>query len=54
MPRLKLSYFDSDGGRGEVARRAMSIGAVPFQDHRIPAPFHAVPLPGVVAYYDRH
>ncbi|MDH3212201.1 MAG: glutathione S-transferase family protein [Myxococcales bacterium] len=54
MSRLKLSYFDFNGGRGEVARLAMSLGGVPFEDHRIPVadwpsvrnrtPFHAVPL----------
>jgi len=54
MPQLKLSYFDFHGGRGEVARLAMSLGDVPFEDHRIPfadwpafrerTPFHAVPL----------
>ena len=53
-PNLKLSYFDFNGGRGEVARLAMSLGGVPFEDHRIPVagwpsvrnrtPFHAVPL----------
>jgi glutathione S-transferase len=53
MPRLELSYFDFSGGRGEVARLAMSLGAVPFEDHRIAfadwpsvrerTPFHAVP-----------
>lgn len=54
MPKLKLSYFDFDGGRGEPARLAMSIGGVAFEDHRIPlpdwpaerdqAPFHALPV----------
>lgn len=34
MPHLKLRYFDIDGGRGETARLAMSIGKVPFEDER--------------------
>ncbi len=54
MAKLKLSYFDFNGGRGEVARLALSLGGVPFEDHRIPIAdwpavkertrFHAVPL----------
>lgn len=54
MRKLKLSYFDFDGGRGEVARLAMSIGGIPFEDDRIPVsdwstvkqnmPLHAVPV----------
>jgi glutathione S-transferase len=54
MPKLELTYFDFHGGRGEVARLAMAIGSVPFDDHRIPVaswsdmrdktPLHAVPL----------
>jgi glutathione S-transferase len=53
MPELKLRYFDFNGGRGEAARLALSIGEVPFQDDRVPpadwpsvkerAPFHALP-----------
>ena len=35
MAKLKLSYFDFDGGRGEPARLALNIGGVPFEDHRI-------------------
>ncbi len=38
MPKLKLSYFDFHGGRGEVARLAMHIGGVPFEDDRIKGP----------------
>jgi len=34
MPRLKLRYFDLNGGRGETARLAMWIGNVPFEDER--------------------
>jgi glutathione S-transferase len=34
--RLKLTYFDFDGGRGEPARLALSIAAIPFNDHRVP------------------
>ena len=54
MSNLKLSYFDFSGGRGEVARLALVLGKVPFEDHRIPVadwssvkagtPFHAVPV----------
>ena len=54
LPKLKLSYFDFKGGRGEAARLALCIGEVPFEDHRIPLsswssvrdqmPFHAVPV----------
>ena len=35
MGRLKLTYFDFDGGRGEPARLALHIGGVAFEDHRI-------------------
>jgi len=54
MPKLKLSYFDFDGGRGEPARLALFIGGVPFEDHRIggkdwptfraETPFFAMPV----------
>ena len=54
MPKLKLSYFDFNGGRGEPARPALSLGGVEFEDRRIPfsewasvkpqTPFHAIPL----------
>jgi glutathione S-transferase len=53
MPKLKLSYFDMNGGRGEVARLALALGNVPFEDLRIPfkewaayrerTRFHAIP-----------
>jgi glutathione S-transferase len=53
MPKLTLSYFDMNGGRGEVARLALALGKVPFEDHRIPfaewaayrerTRFHAIP-----------
>lgn len=36
MPQLKLTYFDTHGGRGEPARLAMRIGNIPFEDHRFP------------------
>jgi len=36
MPKLKLTYFDFNGGRGEANRLAMAIGNVPFEDKRIP------------------
>ena len=35
MAKLKLTYFDFDGGRGEPARLALHIGGVAFEDHRI-------------------
>jgi len=38
MAKLKLTYFDFDGGRGEPARLALRIGGVPFEDVRIPGP----------------
>jgi glutathione S-transferase len=54
MPKLKLSYFDFNGGRGEVARLALTIGKIPFEDDRIPVetwpsvrdqmPLHALPV----------
>ena len=36
-PKLKLTYFDFHGGRGEVARLAMSVGGVAFEDERVKA-----------------
>jgi len=36
MYTLKLHYFDFHGGRGEAARLAMTLGEIPFEDHRIP------------------
>ena len=38
MAKLKLTYFDFDGGRGEPARLAMHIGGIAFEDKRIPGP----------------
>jgi glutathione S-transferase len=35
MPKLKLTYFDIHGGRGEPARLAMHIGGVDFEDNRL-------------------
>ena len=35
MPKLKLTYFDFHGGRGEPARLALSIGDIPFEDDRV-------------------
>lgn len=35
MSALKLTYFDFDGGRGEPARLALSIGGIPFEDRRV-------------------
>jgi glutathione S-transferase len=34
MNKLKLTYFDFSGGRGEPARLALHIGKIPFEDHR--------------------
>ena len=34
-PKLKLTYFDMHGGRGEAARLALIIGGVDFEDIRI-------------------
>ncbi|MCA9583532.1 MAG: glutathione S-transferase [Myxococcales bacterium] len=42
MPHLKLHYFDFHGGRGEVARLALFIGDIPFEDHRIKAEWSAL------------
>ena len=54
MAKLKLTYFDFDGGRGEPARLALYLGGVAFEDQRIagkdwPAfrgktPFLAMPM----------
>jgi len=54
MPKFVLSYFDFDGGRGEVARLTMHIAGIAFEDRRIagkdwPAlrdsmPFQAMPV----------
>jgi prostaglandin-H2 D-isomerase / glutathione transferase len=54
MAKLKLTYFDFDGGRGEPARLALHIGGIAFEDQRIagkdwPAfrgktPFLAMPM----------
>jgi len=35
MSKLKLEYFDINGGRGEPARLALHIGKIPFEDVRI-------------------
>ncbi len=53
MTKLKLTYFDFDGGRGEPARLALHVGGIPFEDERINpkdwpqfrdgTPFHALP-----------
>ena len=54
MPKLILTYFDLDQSRGEVARLAMHIAGVAFEDRRIPwkdwtalrdsMPFKAMPV----------
>jgi glutathione S-transferase len=54
LPHLKLTYFDFDGGRGEVARLTLAIAGIEFEDRRIPPkvwadhkaqmPFHALPV----------
>jgi glutathione S-transferase len=35
MTKLRLTYFDFDGGRGEPARLALHLGGIPFEDDRI-------------------
>src|ERR1700687_4531295 len=35
MAKLKLTYFDFDGGRGEPSRLALHIGGIAFEDQRI-------------------
>lgn len=35
MTKLKLTYFDFDGGRGETIRLALVLGNVPFEDDRV-------------------
>jgi glutathione S-transferase len=54
MYKLKLTYFDFNGGRGEPARLAMHIGNIAFEDFRFPfseftelkktTPFNQVPV----------
>lgn len=54
MPKLVLTYFDIDGSRGEVARLAMQLAGIPFEDRRIPRkdwaavrdnmPFQSLPI----------
>jgi prostaglandin-H2 D-isomerase / glutathione transferase len=54
MPKLVLTYFDFDGGRGEAARLVMHFAGIAFEDKRIagkdwPAlrdttPFQAMPV----------
>jgi prostaglandin-H2 D-isomerase / glutathione transferase len=36
MPKLALTYFDFDGGRGEPARLALAIAGIEFEDRRVP------------------
>ncbi len=38
MPQLKLSYFDTHGGRAEPVRLALHLGGVAFEDHRFAFP----------------
>jgi glutathione S-transferase len=35
MAKLTLTYFDFDGGRGEVGRLALHIGGIAFDDKRV-------------------
>ena len=54
MAKMKLTYFDFHGGRGEPARLALSMGGIAFDDDRVPfdewerrkanAPFGALPV----------
>lgn len=36
MAKLKLTYFDFHGGRGEPARLALAIAGIAFEDDRVP------------------
>jgi glutathione S-transferase len=38
MPKLKLTYFDFHGGRGEPTRLALHIGGIAFEDYRFAFP----------------
>ena len=38
MPKIKLSYFDTHGGRGEPVRLAFAVGGIAFEDHRFTFP----------------
>ena len=52
MAKLKLTYFEFHGGRGNPQRLALSIGGIAFEDDRVPPsdwgrrkePFGALPL----------
>lgn len=44
MSKLKLTYFDFPGGRGEVARLTMAIADIPFEDERISFEEHAATI----------
>lgn len=54
MPKLRFTYFDIKGSRGQVARLALEYAGVEFEDHRISFtefvatkdsfPFGAVPI----------
>lgn len=46
MAKLRLHYFDMHGGRGEVARIALSIAGIEFEDIRIPFPDWPKAKPG--------
>jgi len=35
MAKLKVIYFDIDGGRAEPIRLALTLGAIEFEDHRL-------------------
>jgi len=41
MSKLKLTYFDFHGGRGEPARLALSIGEIPFDPEILSVEFCA-------------
>ena len=38
MPKIKVTYFDVDGGRGEPIRLALHCAGLPFEDHRFSFP----------------
>jgi glutathione S-transferase len=47
MSKLRLTYFDFHGGRGEPIRLAMFIGGITFEDNRIKGSDWPVLKPGI-------
>ena len=54
MTKIKLTYFNHSNGRGEVARLAMAVAELPFEDQciamadwpalKVEMPFRAIPV----------